>query len=665
MPEYYVPLPAPPATTGASALVTQGFASAQTYAQNAFTEATTFLGDIQSIAANLQTIPSVSGTLLPITAAVAAYVAPGLPVAPGNMTMNLPSVPTLPPLAPVGLLDTGAPPLFTAVPLPVSMPVAPQPLSAVLPVAPTLQNVTVPGAPTIALPDVPAMMAINIPVEPLLNLPTFTAVQPSSPLAPDYIFSFSEPTYTSTLLTNLRARLLEWIGGASTGLSPAVEQAIWDRGRARENTTAGRKIQEAIRGYAARGFAKPPGALSLEIAAALQDTQDTLSGQSRDVMIKQADLEQTNRKFAFDQAWKVEEGLITYQNQIAQRAFETAKYVQQLMIDIFHEVVARYTADIQAYATQVEVLKATLAAELAKLDLFKAEIDAQKMISEINVQAIDIYRARLDGVKAVIDIFKAQVDAANTMAQINKTQIDAFAAQVGAYGETVRAKSAEYDGYATQVRAEVSKIDIFKAEADAYSSQVGGFKALVDAQVAAKNIEIKVGQEVPLDIFKSLTDVYRTTVSAESERVNAVAKVYETGAQVYSAEVQGASALVNASVETVKSQTELAVADGNLRIEAAKANVQALIQQTTVLVDAIKAGAQVAAQLAASALSSVNLSGQIGDHNSYSVGFSNSNSSGVSSATSSSQSASTQVSKIDQNITSTANNTNTNYNYTP
>lgn len=668
------PLPAPPASTGAAALVTQGFASAQLYASNAFNAATTFLTNIQGVAANLQTIPPVSGSLTPIASAVANYVAPALPVEPTDLVMNLPSSPTAPTLANVALLDTGTAPLFTAVPLPIDLSFAPPTaLTTSVPLAPTLPAVTLPGAPTIALPDVPSLVAINIPVEPLLNLPTFTAVQPGSPLAPSFIFSFAEPTYASSLLTDLRARLLEWVDGAVTGILPAVEQAIWDRGRSRENTAAGRKMKESIRTFATRGFTKPAGALALEIASALQETQDTLSAQSREVMIKQADLEQSNRRFAFEQAWKVEEGLVTYQNQIAQRAFDTAKYTQQVMIDIFHEVVLRYTADIQAYVAQVDVYKATIQAELAKLDVFRAEIEAQKLISEINTQAIEIYRARIEGVKAVIDVFKAQVDAANTAALVNKTQIEGFAAQVGAYAETVRAKASEYDGYATRVRAEVSKIDIFKAEADAYSSQVGGFKALVDAQVASKNIEIKVGQEVPLDIFKALTDVYRTIVSAEAERIGAETKVFEARSQVYGAEVQGETARVNASVETVKSQTSIAVAEGNLRIEAAKANVQALIQQTTVLVDAIKAGAQVAAQLAASALSAVNLSGQIGDHASYSVGFSNSNSAsnsssqavGYTASIASSASTAKQTTTSDQTISSTSNNTNTNYNFTP
>ena len=98
-------------------------------------------------------------------------------------------------------------------------------------------------------------------------------------------------------------------------------------------------------------------------------------------------------------------------------------------------------------------------------------------------------------------------------------------------------------------------------------------------------------------------------------------------------------------------------------------NIQLITEQVTLLVEAIKGGAQVAAQLAASALSSINLSGQIGDHVSYGVGYnvSNSSSASVSSANSTSKSTSdsTATTTSDSTITSTGNNTNTNYNFTP
>lgn len=667
------PLVAAPQSNGASTLVASGFASAQSYASNAFAQAVAFLTQIQGTANQLQTIPLVDGTLGSINEVITGFVTPALPVQPAGMTMNLPAVPALTGMNPVTGIQTGNAPTFTAQPPVVNLPTAPVPLQATVPLAPTLPSVAVPVAPNVTLPSVPSLVGINVPVEPMLNLPTFTAVTPSSPLAPAYIFAFAEPTFADQLLTDLKTQLDVWVNGASTGLAPEVEQAIWDRDRAREIVASQRKINESIRMFAQKGFSKPPGALNLDIQQGLQESMGVISSASRDIMIKQADMEQSNRRFAFETAWKVEEGLINYTNQIAQRAFDGAKFAQQVGIDIYRETVARYTADIQSYSAQIEAFKADLQSELTKLDLFKSEIEAQKLVGEINQQAIDTYKAQLTGAQTVVDIFKSEVEAANTLALLNKTTIDAFAQQVAAYAETVRAKAEEYNGYATMVTAQKTLVDMYGEQASAYASEVQGFKSTVDALVAAKTIDIRLNQELPLEVFKSLTDTYRTQVGAETDRVGALVKVYDANAQVFSAEVQGESARVNSETEVYKADAQVLEAAGNLRVEAAKANVQTLIQQVTLLTDAMKSGAQVAAQLASASLSSVNLSGQIGDHTSYGVGYNVSNSASfadsVSNNTSNSSVQSTSSSTSESTVTSTSSSESdatvqsTNYNY--
>lgn len=660
----------PPApSNGASDLVKSGFTTAQNYASTAFQQAVAFLNQIGQTAAGLTALPPVDGNLPAIAAAIDAFVMPAAPVPPVGLTPNMPPVPAQPTLTPVGGLIVPAAPQFTAQPPSVNLPQSPTPLTTTAPVAPALPTVAIPSAPTVVLPDVPTLLGINVPNEPLLNLPTFTKVLPDSPLAPNFIFSFNEPGYSDGLLTDLKMQLDIWVTGTATGLPPAVEQAIWDRDRQREITASNRKIREASRNYARLGFSKPPGALAIEISQALQDSQDTQITQSREVMIKQADLEQSNRRFAFEQAWKVEEGLIRYNSDMAARALDAAKFAQQVGIDIYHEAVLAYGAQIQGYTAQVEAYKAALQGELAKLDVFRAELEAQKLIGELNVQAVQIYTARVEAAKIVIDMFRAEVDAANAAAAVNKTTIEAYAATVNAYGETVRAKATEYEGYATQVRAEVAKIDVFTAQASAYGAQVGGFKATVDALVATKNVEMDVNQKLPLDVFKSLTEVYRVGVDAESQRIGALAKVYDSNTEVFKAEVAGESSKIGSQTEVYKAQAGVAEATGNLRIEAAKANLQNLIQEVTLLIEAIKGGAQVAAQLAAASMSAINLSGQIGDHTGYNIGYSvsDSNSSSFSNVNSNSESNSTSNSTTNatsQSVSQTVSDlTATNYNY--
>jgi hypothetical protein len=648
-----------PQALGAAEIVTDGFTAAQQYASAAFAEATQFLQGITNVAANLAAIPPISGDLSPITATVDPFVMPATVAPPTGLALNLPAVPTEPTLMPVPVPSFGNAPTFTATLPEIDIPNQPAPLNATVPTLPALNPVNVPANPDVPLPDVPTLLGINVPTEPLLNLPTFTAITPTHPLAPGFFFSFAEPTYNDQLLTDLKAVLDTWVNGTNTGLSAAVEQAIWDQARTRENVQLAAKMKQSIRNFATKGFVKPSGALNLDLLDAQQQSNSTLSGLSRDIMIKQADLEQTNRRFAFEQAWKVEEGLITYQNQIAQRAYDAAKFAQQAMIDIYHEQVVAYTADIQAYAAQVEVFKALITAELSKLDVYKAELEGQKLIGDLNQQSVAIYTARVQAALAVVEIFKAEVDAANTVASVNKTIIDGYAAQVGAYGEQVRAKASEYDAYATVVKAQVSKADIFKTQADAFSSQINGFKTTVDAAVEQANLAIKVGQEVPLDLFKARTEVYRDVVGAEASRVDAVAKVYTAQVSGYNAAVSGQASRSGAQVAVVDSQTKIATATADVRIEAAKANVQTLIQETQLLTDAIKAGATVAAQLASASLASVNLSAQLGDHYSESVSSSEAASSSI--ATNISTANNTTDSTVTSN--NTGNNTNTNYNY--
>jgi len=213
-----------------------------------------------------------------------------------------------------------------------------------------------------------------------LDIDKFNSLVGALPITPSTTFAFTEIPYSSNLLTDLRARLLEWVNGASTGLLPSVEQAIWDRGRAREVTTNNRKAQEAVRSFAMRGFSKPQGALSLEIQDAAQEAQNASNTLSRDVMIKQADLEQSNRRFSFEQAEKMEEALISYTSQQAARVLESAKALQQFIIEIYQQDVAAYGVETQAYAARVG----------AETTAFKAKTDVNVAEANVRIEAARI-----------------------------------------------------------------------------------------------------------------------------------------------------------------------------------------------------------------------------------------------------------------------------------
>lgn len=612
----------------AAGLVQGGWAQAQAFASSAFTEATTFLDELTTVGSQLANIDDISVDVASPSMQIGDFVLPDAPVAPDGMAMVLPALPVEPTITSVPGLSLPDAPSFAATMPAINLDIArPDALSATIPTEPTLIDVPIPAEPTVALPDVPTLTSLEIPAAPTINLPSFIAELADAPSVDfDTSLSFTEPTYVSELLTVLKAKLLDWVNGASTGIEADVEQAIWDRGRAREDVNSLRSIDEVTRSFASRGFSMPPGALLTATMEVVQEAQNKNSSFSRDVAIKQADLEQSNRRFAVEQSWQVESGLLTYANQVAQRAFDLARFTLQTGIDVFRARVERFNAQVQAYRTEAEVYRARIEAEISIIEIYKAQLDGQRLVGEINMQQVEIYKSRIQAVNSMIELYNSKVNAANTKASINKTLIEGFGVRVQAYDSIVKAKASEYDAYATNVKAEISKSEVYKVQAEAYTGEVEGYAALVEARVKEIDANIRVNQEVPLELYKQRALVFGEVVRAESARVSALADLYRTDGSVYQSMASAEAARVGAQADGYRSESQLLLGRANVILDSAKANVQKVMTSIEMLTESIKAGAQVASQLAAASLSSVNLSGSISN----SMGYSNSYNAGVS-----------------------------------
>lgn len=98
----------------------------------------------------------------------------------------------------------------------------------------------------------------------------------------------------------------EWIihsiHNGGTGIKPNIEYQIYERDRARVIQDNNRTIREAVHGFTAQGFRMPPGALAGAVRDANRQASDKISQHSRDVAIKQAEMEVENVRFAVEQA---------------------------------------------------------------------------------------------------------------------------------------------------------------------------------------------------------------------------------------------------------------------------------------------------------------------------------------------------------------------------
>ncbi len=603
-------------TPPAEDIVTEGFATADSRADAAFSLAQQLVG-------------AVVGYDIPFTAVSSGFTAPAI-----GYTVPLPAVPvapnvsfpTLAPpddllLAPVDEVVPATTPTFDA-----DVPVLqildkPTALTATAPGdAPDVTDVTLPDAPDIVLPDAPLMELITIPAAPTLALPVWAATAPdgSSLAVPTTGLIWSEDYYDSDLLTGVTNRLTTMLLGG-TGLPAAIEQAIWDRGRAREDVIAKKATQEAYEEFAARGFALPSGALAGRVAEVWQKNREATSTFSRDVAIKQAELEIENLKFTVQTGIQLESQMMTYSGQYAARALDAAKTTVQVAIDIFNASVALYNARLQAYQTEAQVYRELIQAESLKLEQYRTEIEAQKLIGDINMQAVQIYKTSIDALLASVELYKAELEGVKTVVEVDRVRIEGFRATVDAYKATVDAKTSEYQAWAESIKGEATKVSIYEAQARAYNSLVDAYRT--GETVKIENMKSKIdANELLVKAFAAEVDYLSEQVKAAVAQVDTEVKIYDGEAKVYSSQVAGAEAQVRALAEQIRLIIAAGSTDAELKLKAANLNIEQLLRIAAIESDGIKAGAAVAGQLAASAMSAFNLGASVSSGWSFGIG---------------------------------------------
>lgn len=602
-------------------LVSMGWSNSQIYARDALTEASNFLALLEAatVAAN---IPDANVTITPPTVLDATFTLPAQPLDPNIILGDVNPPPELN-LGALATLEIPEEPEFLAAYPAVSLPAVPLPLDVAAPGnAPSFTTPALPTAPDELLPDVPTLRELSLPTSPVITLPEFEGVAPLDNIG-DLVadFSYEETPYSSTLLTSVSDKLLYDIENGTAGLPVAIEVAIWDRARSRDNVEALRTKQAAVNEFAKRGFSVPNGALAARLQQAEEEAAAKSSTVSRDAAINQAERALQQMQFALTTAVQSEGQLLSYSSQVAQRALEAATTMAQIGIQVFNAKVQAYVARVQAYSAYAEVFRAKTAAELAKLELYKSEIEAQKLIGDINNQALDAYRAQLQGIQTIADIYKTEIEAAAVEASIQKLALDAFRATVESYTAQVQAKQLEYEGYATQIEGELTKIRLFEGEVNAYSSRVDAYKALIDGRAIAVNADLSV-DKLQIDKYSADISAYQSRVQAETQIASVQADVFESTVRAYSAEVAGQSELSRSQTEINIANTRNSAIHSEVMLKQADVNIQKALNSTNATLRAMADGATVSAQLAASALTAVNVSAGISGSDSTNYNYS-------------------------------------------
>lgn len=387
--------------------------------------------------------------------------------------------------------------------------------------SPTLVDIVIPPDPTrpsYTFPPNPVISAITIPSKPALTNPTMDSVTLGAlldlllPSAPDVniaAFTVTPPdeititpgtwafTVNNILISDdpmvqaIIDRLTDNIQNGGTGLTPEIEDAIWNRDSERMEQQLSDSTDKVMNMWAKKGFTLPDGLLAHSLSEVQKEYMNKRIDRSREIAIEQAKLEQANifksLEIATSVAFKLIDALTEYEKLTMSAQELTAKYANEyirLTIETHNSNIDRYKAMVQAYEilvrsamVEVEIYKAELEGELAKVNINEATV---KVYSEQITAAIAKYRGQLEGNQLLTQIYSTEMQGALTESQVNESI-------VRVYSERVRAVMAEIDVYKADVDAFAAKIGAEKTKIDANIAQITAWSKTADVEIAAFN----------------------------------------------------------------------------------------------------------------------------------------------------------------------------------
>jgi len=520
-------------------------------------------------------------------------------------------------------LDQVTLPVLSAIEPTVNLPDAPDDVLPDVPVdVPVPEEVVLPTTPDIDLPAVPVLEEITLPAVPVIENVTFEATLPTADLTPpEPMFIYDEATYQSDLADAVKTKLYNDITLGGTGLDSAVEQAIWDRALSRINIELDKTNQQVLTNWEAWNQEMPDGVLSGALQEVAFENSRTLLDLDRDILKQQADLAQANTHFAITSGMVYEKQIMDFTNQANQRAFEAAKFRVQAVIDAFNVKVLSFNARMDGYKVQAQVFEARIRAELASVELYRAQMEGAKIHGELQAQKVAIYTARVGALNTLIDLYQAQMEGAKLQIEVDRSRVDVFRAQVDAVVAQIGGITAKYGLYQSKIAGEVSKVELYSKQVDAFATQVSASKTEADINLAETQAQIESNKD-KISILNAAIDKYKADSDYEIGKEEVGSRVYTAQIGGYTAEVGREESYIKASVDSYRAQVSEVMARAELVIKEMDANLRAATAAQEIAMEALKGAAQVQAQKIASALSSVSASAQIGFNGSISDAYS-------------------------------------------
>lgn len=562
-------------------------------------------------------------TYEPIPLEDGTFTRPTAPNAPtvGEVDATVPAAPTLGTIAVDDLPTLPGEPDFTG--MAYRQPSAP---TAAMPTRPAdtdvpLVEITIPDAPTYTLPADPELYTLALPAIPDLNIPEFEGVRPTLALtAPEEGLNWTYDGHDESEINAIRASLSSMrINGLA--LPAAIEQAIFDRARGREDVLALQQEREAERLAASRGLRQSAGLLNKIVQDIRDKARIASAGASRDIGIEIARQNVEAIRFAITQGTALESALLQQHVAIQGLLLDAAKAAHAALIDVFNGQVALHNAQWEGFKVEASVYESKIRALSAQADVLKTRIEAEKVKGDVNEGLVRAFAEKVRSLSALADMHRAQVEAAKAKGEINVQRLEQARIRLQSYGIDVDAWAKQWDAYKAQVDAEANGVRYYEAMANVYGSRVQAVRAVGEIQNDRTRNQIAAqGQQI--EVFRATLDGIRTRVAAQSANVDAAVKVFQAKTSLFGTEGQVSAAESAAGDRTAQLKMEQSRLLFDGAVQSAKLAADFGIKKAELAIEGSRGAAQVWGQLAASVMSGVNLSASSGYSESTSFNYS-------------------------------------------
>lgn len=477
-----------------------------------------------------------------------------------------------------------------------TMPAVPAAIASMV-APPELLNISLPAAPTVQIPSFDAVTPGNAPTPPSGLDATFgaaysDAINRAIGVITSGVSSLMNANASdATRVGEKAAGEIDRLLTGGTGIPGGAENAIYERGRAKNRAEAQRVRTSLYTDIAGRGFTLPTGALLSGLQSARQAEFDANNSTTNEIIIKQAELEQKNAEFGLQSALTLRTAILQLSGVYTQamigvtgQAVDYAKAMLQSTIEVYNAGVRCYEVALEGYKVEASVYDSRLRAALSAYELFKSQVDAYSSQQNAERMKVEIYRAQLDSIGVLAEVYAKQVDAVVQQASLEKLKIEMYAADIQAYSAMVGAKSSEYQGYTAEVQAEISKIGVYGEQVKAFGAQVDIYRAGVDAKKAEMDFKT-TDARTQLEINNARIQAYRAGVDVQLETNKAIAAINAAKADVFRTDIGAQETVLKADLATVAQRAEMWKLELQAQLSTlqaqATANQQKLEQEKT------------------------------------------------------------------------------------